>query len=280
MSSTFADQLVELLRPLRGCVVAYSGGVDSAVVAKAAALALGDRAVAVTGVSASLADGELNAARLVAREIGVRHVVIETAELDDENYRRNAPDRCFHCKTELYGRLRAEADRRGWSDYALANGANADDLRDFRPGLTAAAEHEVRSPLAECGLTKSDVRSLAKQWNLQAWDKPASPCLSSRVAYGVEVTPERLARIDAAEQALRRLGLGVVRVRLHADDLARIEAPPAELARLIQDSVREEAVATLRSLGFRFVSLDLEGFRSGSFLPLVPSEELARFAAR
>jgi uncharacterized protein len=272
-----ADRLVATLAEFESCVVAYSGGVDSAVVAKAAVLALGDRALAVTGVSASLAGGELEAARQTAAAIGISHETLATEELADEHYRRNAPDRCFHCKTELYSQLGRLAAERGYA--VVASGANADDLGDFRPGLTAAAEHGVRSPLAECGLDKAAVRAIARHWQLDVHDKPATPCLSSRVAYGVSVTPERLARIDAAEQFLRSLGLARVRVRLHENELARLEAPLDALARLCDDEVRGAVVARLRELGFRYVALDLEGFRSGSFQQLVSIEDRERFAA-
>lgn len=277
LASPFADRLLAAFAEFPSCLVAYSGGVDSAVVAKAAALALGDRALAVTGVSASLAAGELDAARELAAAIGVAHVELATDELADADYLRNAHDRCFHCKTELYRQLRAEADRRGFA--TVVNGANADDLGDFRPGMQAAADYGVRSPLAECGLSKADVRALARHWNLSAWDKPATPCLSSRVVYGLSITPERLARIDAAEQALRALGISPVRVRLHADDLARIEVPVDFILQLADSPTREAIAAKLRELGFKYVTLDLEGFRSGSFQQLVPSEALVRFGA-
>jgi uncharacterized protein len=239
-----------------------SAGVDSAVVAKAAFLALRERAVAVTGVSASLASGELEAARNVAALIGIRHETINTDEFADESYTRNAPDRCFHCKTELYTQIAGLAERLGVA--VVVNGANADDVGDYRPGMTAASQHGVRSPLLECGLTKSDVRELAAQWELPVWDKPASPCLSSRVAYGEEVTPERLSMIDQAEQWLRAQGLRTVRVRYHRGDLARLEVPPDAIATLCQQPIREQLVAHLKTLGFTYVSMDLEGFRSGS----------------
>jgi uncharacterized protein len=273
-----ADRLIAAIRPLGSCLVAYSGGVDSAVVAKAAYLALGDHAVAITGVSASLAGGELETAQRIAGAIGIRHEILATGELADDAYLRNAPDRCFHCKTELYERLRHVAAARGIA--AIVNGANADDLGDFRPGMQAADNFAVKSPLAECGLTKSGVRALARDWQLEVWDKPATPCLSSRIAYGVSVSPERLARIDAAEQLLRSLDLGSVRVRLHENELARLEMPLAALARVCDPSVRDKIVTRLRELGFRYVTLDLEGFRSGSFRQLVSSEDLTRFAAR
>jgi uncharacterized protein len=271
------DDLLNFIRQWNSCVVAYSGGVDSAVVAKAAHLALGERALAITGVSASLASGELEAAQRVAASIGIRHEIIYTDELTDADYLQNAPDRCFHCKTELYQRLEQEAEQRGVR--TLLNGANIDDLGDFRPGMRAASNFQVRSPLAECGLNKAAVRSLAREWSLEIWDKPATPCLSSRVAYGLNITPERLARIDAAEQFLRQFGLAAVRVRLHENELARLEVPMAALARLCESEIRKRVCERLRALGFRYVTLDLEGFRSGSFQQLVPAEELTRFSA-
>lgn len=264
--------LLDTLRSLDSCAVAFSGGVDSAVVAKGAQLALGERAVAVTGTSASLAAGELEAARELVRQIGIRHVEIATDEFASADYTRNAPDRCYHCKTELYTQLDGLAAQLGVA--AVLSGANADDAGDYRPGLVAAAEHQVRSPLAECGFTKADVRALAAEWNLPVWDKPASPCLSSRVAYGEEVTPERLDMIDRAEQFLRQHGLGTVRVRYHKGDLARLEVSLVELPRLCENEFREQLTRELRSLGFKFVTLDLEGFRSGSLNALVPLESL------
>jgi len=259
--------LLAALARLESCAVAFSGGVDSAVVAKAAALALGERAVAITGTSASLASGEREQAEELARLIGIRHLVIDTHELDSGDYARNAPDRCFHCKTELYSRLAELLPRLGVQ--AIVNGANADDLGDYRPGMQAAANYAIVSPLADCDLSKADVRALAADWGLPVWDKPATPCLSSRIAYGEEVTPERLAMIDQAEQYLRRLGLRELRVRYHKGDLARIEVPLAELPRLIEAQPRQELAAEFRRLGFKFVALDLEGFRSGSLNQLV-----------
>jgi len=263
------EQLLSLLRGFESCAVALSAGVDSAVVAKAAFLALGDRAVAVTGVSASLAAGELEEARKIAALIGIRHETIATDEFSDDAYTRNAPDRCFHCKTELYTQMAGLAGGTGSASGTLGvavivNGANADDVGDYRPGMKAAAEHGVRSPLLECGITKAEVRQLAADWGLPVWDKPASPCLSSRVAYGEEVTPERLAIIDQAEQWLRAHGLRTVRVRYHRGDLARLEVPPESLATLCEPPLRDELVAYLKSLGFKYIALDLEGFRSGS----------------
>jgi uncharacterized protein len=256
------DQLLALLRSLESCAVAMSAGVDSSVVAKAARLALGDRAVAVTGTSASLAAGELDAARAVARQIGIRHESIATDEFASTDYVRNAPDRCFHCKTELYNQIRPLADRLGLA--AIVNGANVDDLGDYRPGMIAATNHGVRSPLVECGVTKAEVRQLAADWGLAVWDKPASPCLSSRVAYGESVTPERLVMIDRAETWLREQGLCVVRVRYHAGDLARVEVPAEAIVRVCDSPIRESLVSEFIQLGFKYVTLDLQGFSSGS----------------
>jgi uncharacterized protein len=268
------DRLLAVLAGYGSCAVAFSGGVDSTVVAKAAQLALGQRAVAVTGASASLADGELAEAEALARLIGIRHQVVATDEFANADYRRNATDRCYHCKTELYTRLAELAPELGVA--VIANGANLDDQGDYRPGMTAAREHVVRSPLVECELTKGEVRQLAAHWELPTWDKPASPCLSSRVAYGEEVTPERLAMIDRAEQVVRGLGLRELRVRYHKGDLARIEVQPSELPRLAETAVRRSLVEQLRAIGFKYVTLDLEGFRSGSLNEIVPIESLAR----
>ncbi|HCK42449.1 MAG: TIGR00268 family protein [Planctomycetaceae bacterium] len=266
------EKLVSRIAEFPSCLVAFSGGVDSAVVAKAAHLALGDRATAITGVSASLAAGELEIAQRIAKFIGIRHETLATNELKDPGYLENATNRCWHCKTELYEQMESLANRMGVA--VLLNGANLDDQGDFRPGMQAAREHKVRSPLLECGIDKRGVRQLAKHWKLEVWDKPATPCLSSRVVYGLEISPERLARIDAAEQILRTLGLSNLRVRCHQDELARLEVPVEAIPQLCENELRERLVKQLRDLGFQYVTLDLEGFRSGSFLPLVPPSEL------
>jgi uncharacterized protein len=245
-------------------------------VAKAAALALGDAAVAVTGTSDALAEGELESARELASQIGVRHVVIRTEEFANSDYVANRSDRCYHCKSELYLQLGQLKKQLGVD--VVVNGANADDLGDYRPGMKAASEHEVRSPLAECGLTKRDVRALAAAWDLPVAEKPATPCLSSRVAYGLEVTPERLNRIDRAEQFLRSLGFCELRVRLHADDMARIEVPVDQIGELCKAEIRRAVVEEFESLGFKFITLDLAGFRSGGFAKLISPEELQRYS--
>lgn len=238
--------------------------------AKAAQLALCEKAVAVTGVSASLAEGELQEARQLARLIGIRHEVLETQEFDDPAYTANPANRCYFCKTELYDQMRPLAERLRLA--VIVNGANLDDAGDWRPGMMAAGEHEVRSPLAACGFTKDDVRAMASEWELPVSDKPASPCLSSRVAYGEEVTPERLAMIDRAEQLLRALGLREVRARYHRGDLVRLEVPVEAIHRLAAANVRERLTVELKELGFKYVTLDLEGFRSGSQNAVLESE--------
>jgi pyridinium-3,5-biscarboxylic acid mononucleotide sulfurtransferase len=270
------DRLLAMLRGYSSCAVAYSGGVDSAVVAKAARLALGEKAVAVTGVSESLAEGELEQAEALAEKMGIRHERIELHELANPAYAANAPDRCFHCKTELYTNLGILAERCGVA--VVVSGTNADDLGDYRPGLLAAAERGVRSPLAECGITKADVRELAAEWGLPVADKPASPCLSSRIAYGQEVTPERLRMIDRAEQIVRSLGICVCRVRYHAGDLARIEVPTQFIGRICEPSNRIMLADQLRLLGFKAVTIDLDGFRSGNLNQSIEVHQLQRMA--
>ncbi len=267
--------LLEVLHGYGRVAVALSAGVDSSLVAKAAALACGDAAIAITAESPSLAEGELDQARSLAEQIGLRHVVLPTREFENPDYVRNPSNRCYFCKTELYERMSAVREELGFD--VIVNGANLDDLGDHRPGMTAAAEHGVRSPLLVAGLHKSDVRALALLWGLPVWDKPAAPCLSSRIAYGVEATPERVRRIDAAERWLRAaLGIDELRVRLEAHELARIETPLAALPRLAASPLREQVVEHLLSLGFRQVTLDLRGFRSGSLNESLASDTLVR----
>ncbi|SIO39992.1 uncharacterized protein SAMN05444166_4384 [Singulisphaera sp. GP187] len=271
------DGLLATLKGYGRVAVAFSGGVDSTVVAQAAQIALGDMAVAVTAVSDSLAEGELEEARALAERIGIRHRVIRTEEFANPSYVQNGTDRCYFCKSELYGRLSGLLGELGVD--VIASGANTDDSGDHRPGMRAASENAVRHPLQECGLGKADVRALAKGWDLPTWDKPATPCLSSRVAYGESVTPERVRMIDQAEQWLRQRGLRMLRVRYHKGDMARIEVPLEDLPRLAAPEVRAELVPVFHALGFKYVTLDLEGFRSGSLNALIPVELLLKPAA-
>jgi pyridinium-3,5-biscarboxylic acid mononucleotide sulfurtransferase len=271
------DRLLEVLRGLGRAAVAFSGGIDSTVVAQAARLALGDAAVAVTADSPSVPRREVAEARKLAARIGIRHVVIPTEEFADPDYVRNDGTRCYHCKSELYSRIEDLLPELGAD--VICSGANLDDQGDYRPGLKAAAEHAVRHPLQEAGFAKADVRELARHWGLPTWDKPASPCLSSRLAPGLAVTPERTARVEAAEAYLRRLGYRELRVRLHEGELARIEVPLDALPRLADPQYREGLVRHLKELGFRFVTLDLEGFRSGSLNALISLETKQRFAS-
>jgi pyridinium-3,5-biscarboxylic acid mononucleotide sulfurtransferase len=269
-----ADQLVAILADIESVAVAVSGGVDSTVVAKAAHLALGDRAVAVTGKSPSLAASELEHAKRAADAVGIRHLIFETHEFEDENYVRNDGARCYYCKSELYDILTEFCAKEGF--LVVCSGANRDDLGDYRPGLTAAAERGVRHPLQEAGFGKEEVRILAAYWRLPNWDKPASPCLSSRIAVGLEATPERVQRIEAAEALLRELGFRDFRVRCHHGELARIETIPEDIVRIASDPMRTRVTEEFKKIGFNYVSVDLEGFRSGSLNVMVPVELLSK----
>lgn len=271
------DRLRTSLAERESLVVAFSGGVDSSYLAYEAHRALGARALAVTALSPSYPAHHRDAASAVVAETGLAHRFIETHEMDRPAYRRNAADRCYHCKSELYTRMDHINEELGVR-YVL-NGSNVDDLGDYRPGLRAAAEHGVRSPLAETGITKSEVRQLAAEWGLPVWDKPATPCLSSRVAYGEQVTPDRLRQIDLAEQFLRSHGFSRVRLRYHSGDLARIEVPLADLPRIAEPEFRRQLTHRLRALGFQYVTLDLEGFRSGSLNSVLPIQALASKSA-
>ncbi|MFO0913803.1 MAG: ATP-dependent sacrificial sulfur transferase LarE [Pirellulales bacterium] len=266
-----ARQLIDWFVPWPSCAVAFSAGIDSTLVALVASRVLGPAAMAVTADSPSLPRFELDAACQLAAQLGLQHRVLSTRELDRDGYRANAGNRCYYCKDELYTQLNNQLpELLATHEVAvIVNGANCDDLGDHRPGMVAAQEHRVRSPLIECGFTKSDVRQLAERWGIPTWDKPAAPCLASRVAYGVEVTAERLAMIEQGETYLRSMGLREFRLRLHADQLARIEVPLDEIPRLADPAVRQPLVDHLLQLGFRYVTLDLQGFRSGNLNQLV-----------
>lgn len=250
--------LLEAMKSLESCVVAFSGGVDSALLLKAGVMALGDRAIAATGLSETYAPEEMDDARSVAAEIGAVHVMVRTMELTDPRYANNSHQRCFFCKTELYSQLQAYAKQHGYA--SVVDGTNADDLGDFRPGIRAANQLGVRSPLQEAGLTKQDIRDLSHWLALPTWDKPAAACLSSRFAYGDPITVEKLSQVAKAESHLRRLGYRGFRVR-HHDEVARIEMPVDQLAGALAD--RDEIVAGVKAAGYRFVTIDLEGYQSG-----------------
>jgi uncharacterized protein len=278
INSTLAakrDRLLGVVRDLGSAAVAFSGGIDSTVVAKAAFLALGERAIAVTADSASVPRAELEDARRLAKQIGIRHEIVATEEFTDPDYIRNDGTRCYHCKSELYSQIETLLPKLGVA--VICSGANLDDQGDYRPGLTAAAEHQVRHPLQEAGFTKAEVRELARHWDLPTWDKPASPCLSSRLAPGVAVTTERTAMVEAAEVYLKKLGYRHCRVRLHEGGLARIEVPAEDLARLADPQIRDVLTRYFRELGYNFITLDLEGFRSGSLNTLVSIENKRLF---
>ncbi len=258
---TRIEELEGRIRSLGSCIVAFSGGVDSSLVAALAARVLGDRALAVTAVSPALATGELDGARGVAETIGIWHETITTAELEREGYRRNDRDRCYHCKTELYDQLSALAARRGYA--VVLSGANADDVGDWRPGLRAAEEHGVVHPLLEAGVGKEEVRLLARELGVPSAEKPASPCLASRIPYGTAVDPAVLAQIDRAELAVKRLGYRVLRVR-HYGTLGRVELAEDELLRALSAESRAEIAAAVEAAGYAEVEIAEEPFRSGS----------------
>jgi uncharacterized protein len=260
-TTELAAALVERLEPLDRVIVAFSGGVDSSLVAALAARALGSRALAVTAVSPALAAGELDGARAVAAAIGIAHETISTDELSRPGYRANGEDRCYHCKSELYDALAALAEERGYR--AVLSGANADDIGDWRPGLVAAREHGVIHPLLEAGVTKTQVRELARELGVPSAEKVASPCLASRVPHGTPVDPVVLRQIDAAEQAVRALGYRVLRVRHHGD-LGKLELAADELERALEPGARTAIAQAIRSAGYARTAIDLEPFRSGS----------------
>lgn len=261
------QQLRALFAEMDRALVAYSGGIDSTLVAKIAYDVLGDRALAVTAASPSLMPADLEAARIQAATIGIEHEVVETHEMENPNYTANPINRCYFCKSELHDTLKPLARSRGYQ--YVVDGVNADDLRDYRPGIQAAKERGSRSPLAEVGVSKLEVRQIARLLELPWWDKPAQPCLSSRFPYGEEITVAKLRRVGRAEQFLRNLGLKQLRVRSEGDT-ARIELPAETLKEFVLQADLPELVEAFQAAGFVYVTLDLEGFRSGKLNQVLP----------
>ncbi len=255
------QQLRTLLQSYDSLVIAFSGGADSAYLAYVANSELGDRALAVTGDSASYPAFQRELADRLTRQFGIHHEIIFTQEFEDTNYTSNPPNRCYYCKTELYKKLDELRRRRGFA--IICDGSNADDVGDYRPGRQAAREIGVQSPLEECRLSKAEIRELSRRAGLPTWDEPASACLSSRVPYGQVVTIEKLSMVDKAEITLREMGFRQVRVRHHGD-VARIEIAEEELSRALNPEMAARICAALKALGFKYVALDLEGYRTGS----------------
>jgi len=255
------ERLKALLREMQCAVLAYSGGVDSSLLMKAASEVLGPRLIVVTSASETYPPGELEAAKAFARLLGVTHRILRTTELSSEDFVQNSTDRCYFCKKELFGKIRQIADTEGI--LVILDGSNADDLKDYRPGAKAAREYSVRSPLQEAGFSKSDVRACARMLGLLVWDKPSLACLSSRIPYGTRITPGILQTIHSAEEHMRSLGFREVRVR-HYGDTARIEVQTNDFERMLTGDTARKLVAGLKKLGYTYVCLDLEGYRTGS----------------
>lgn len=263
------DNLLSFLKDSGSAVLAFSGGVDSSFLLKAMQCS-GMQFVAATAVSPTMPEADYLRALSLVREAGAEHLVIRTDELANEKFVRNAPDRCFHCKDELFGKLKEIAAERKLLH--VFDGTNADDLRDYRPGRKAADLHGVRSPLAECGFTKQHIRSMSQKLGLSTWDQPSSPCLSSRFPYGRRITTDSLRRVEAAEEYLKSLGLRLVRVRDHGDT-ARIEVPDDEMAMIMEPGTRLLITKRLELLGYSFVALDLEGYKTGSMNRVLESRK-------
>ena len=255
------ERLFALLRDMQRVIVAYSGGTDSAYLAWAAHQALGPEAVAITADSASIPESHKRDAEEFARHCGFRHEYVDTYEFENPDYVKNAPDRCFHCKDELFTRLEQVGRERGIEN--IVYGVNVDDLGDYRPGQQAARTHEVKSPLVDAGMTKAEIRELSRVAGLPTWDRPASACLSSRIPYGTPVTPETIKTVEQGEEAIRRLGFRQFRVRFHGE-LVRLEIARDEMAAALTLEMAEKFTAIFKPLGFHYVTLDLEGYRQGS----------------
>ncbi len=255
------DRLFAILRDLGRVIVAFSGGTDSAYLAWAAKQALGDRAVAITADSASLPESHKRDAEAFVATFGIVHEYVRTHEFENPAYARNAPDRCFHCKDELFTRLGELARERGWEH--IVYGLNVDDLGDYRPGQNAATQHHVAAPLAEAGMSKADIRELSRQAGLPTWDRPASACLSSRIPYGTPVTVETVKKVETGEEEVKALGFRQFRVRYHGE-IVRIEVAPDEIDKALTREMAARFTAIFKRLGFKYITLDLEGYRQGS----------------
>ncbi len=262
------DSLKKNLHQMNKTIVAYSGGIDSTLLLKVAYDCLEKNAVGITVVSPSIAKTELEEAKSIAKHIGVRHILVDSHEMEDQNYVENSENRCYFCKSNAYDEIFKFADREGFS--FILDGTNAEDVDDFRPGRKAALERGVRSPLQENGITKAEIRKLAKNLGLPNWDKPAAACLSSRIPYGTQVTTENLSQVEQSEQVLKNMGFRQVRVR-HHDLVARIEIEPADFKAVLNQ--REKIVATIKDIGYNYVTLDLLGFRSGSMNEVLKKDE-------
>lgn len=259
--SSKLKSLKKILADMQSVLVAYSGGTDSTFLLKVTSNVLGDKAIAVTACSETYTPRELHEAKKNAESIGAKHVVVNTNELDDPNFSSNSPERCYYCKTELFTKLFALAKEHGLN--CVIDGSNCDDEKDFRPGMRAAAEFHVRSPLKEAGFTKDEIRALSKEMNLPTWDKPPLPCLSSRFPYGTQITREKVSRVARAEEFLADLGIRQLRVRDH-DNIARIEVPHADMPMFLDEKISKKIMEKFKALGYAYVTLDLQGYRMGS----------------